>query len=96
MRFHMKVYLICIFLTLLFLLSFIVELYFSEFIIIKFICLYIGVLLTLDIFIDYLRTRTKQKLDVSDKKIDYENWTQSKQNAKKVGSYYIKRNLINK
>lgn len=90
MRFHLKLYVICISLSLLFLLSLIVELYFFEFTMIKFICLYMGVLLTLDILIDYLRTKTKQKLDVPDKKINYINWTQPKHNAKKVASYYVK------
>ena len=91
MRFHMKLYIICVFLTALLLLSFIVELYFSEFTMVKFICLYIGVLLTLYIFIDYLQEKDKQKQYTQDKKIDYVNWAQPKQNAKQVASYYFKK-----
>ena len=91
MRFHMKLYIICISLMLLLLLSLIVELYFSEFTMVKFICLYIGVLLTVYIFIDYFQEKDKQKQYTQNKKIDYVNWAQPKQNAKQVASYYFKK-----
>jgi general stress protein CsbA len=55
-----------------------------------FIIILAGVILTVCIYLEYLKVKYMQRLDVQNKKIDYLNWTQKKEKVGRAVFYYFK------
>ena len=71
----------------------IVEFYFQDYFTIGLIGVIASVILTLCISINYLKEKFIRQLDVRHKKIDYVNWAQKKEEAKREMFYYFRNRL---
>ena len=71
----------------------IVEFYFQDYFNIELIGVIASVILTLCISIKYLKEKFMRQLDVRHKKIDYVNWTQKKEEAKREMFYHFRNRL---
>ena len=89
MEFHKKVLAYCICIILLVFSYAIVELYFSEFIMIKLICIYVIILLALSMSIAYIQEKDKKKQYSQDKKIDYLTFAQKTGTSQKSGTIFF-------
>jgi uncharacterized membrane protein len=69
----------------------IVELYFSEFIMIKLICIYVIILLALSMFIAHIQEKDKQKQYTQDKKIDYLTLAQKIGKQSRASLYFFRK-----
>ena len=71
----------------------IVEFYFQNYFTIGVIAIIASVILILCVSIEYLRVKYMRWLDVRNKKIDYLNWTQKKEETGRVSFYYFRNRL---
>ncbi len=71
----------------------IVEFYFQNWVAIGIIAIIASVVLTLSISLAYLKNKFIRWLDVRNQGIDYLNWTQKKEKAGRVSSYFFRKNF---
>ena len=91
MRFQNKLLTCCISIILLLVTYTIVEFYFSEFIMIKLICIYVIVLLALSMLIEYIIEKDKKKQYSQDTKIDYLTWAQKIGKPGRTALYFFRK-----
>jgi len=71
----------------------IVEFYFQDYFAIGFIAILAGVILTVCVSIQYLNVRFMRRLDIQNKRIDYLNVAQKKEEASQASSYYFRKRI---
>jgi hypothetical protein len=68
----------------------IVEFYFKDYFTFGIIAIFASVILTLCVFIEYLKVKIIRWSDVRNKNTDYSNWTKKKEDAGRTSFYHFR------
>ena len=68
----------------------IVEIYFQNYVTTGLITLLSSLILTLCLLLEYLKEKVQRLIDTRNKKYEYFNWEQKKENPEKQLSYYLR------